>query len=143
MGSLLWHPSRFEERERTRNTSTLLTWVRQVPAKASDTAVLVKHTGHVSIFPAGDKADVLASLGPGEVFFGTHQGVKFGETSKARCLKLVGLFFSHKSKRALSRDVFTCCRIEFSCLHLPTMSRSLLVSLKTCRGVSVCEYKCV
>lgn len=93
MGSLLWHPSKFEERERTPHTSTLLTWVRQVPAKASDTAVLVKHTGHVSIFPTGDKADILASLGPGEVFFGTHQGVKFGETSKAKVSKAGGVIF--------------------------------------------------
>ena len=64
-----------------------------MPAKASDTAVLVKHTEHVSIFPAGDKADVLASLGPGEVFFGTHHGVKFGETSKAKVPKAGGVIF--------------------------------------------------
>lgn len=59
----------------------------QTPAKASDTTVPVTHVGDVSIGPAVDETGVLASLGPGDVFFGTYQGVKFGETGRAKVPK--------------------------------------------------------
>ena len=49
-----------------------------------------------SIFPSistGDETSVLASPGPGKVFFGTHQSVKFGETSGAKVPKAGAVLF--------------------------------------------------
>ena len=70
-----------------------------------------------------------------------------GKPVEPRCLKLVWFFLSHKSKRALSRNVLTCQRIEFGCLPLPRIPRSHLGPLQmwrsVCVCVSVCEYKCV
>ena len=49
-----------------------------------------------SIFPSisiGDETSVLASPGPDKVFFGTHQSVKFRETSGAKVPKAGAVLF--------------------------------------------------
>ena len=62
-----------------------------------------------------------------------------GKPVEPRCLKLVRFCLSHKSKRALSRNVLTCQRIEFGCLPLPRIPGSHLGPLQMWRSVCVCE----